>query len=154
MTRYFGVPGAAQHGAVRCGPGASVSPERKQSGSRICDATLRAASHAGHLIFLVGILLLVSASVAHAAGNISAGRQKALQCQTCHGLDGLSKLPDAPNIAGSPEQYLARQLNAFRKGERRNEMMSLVVQPLSDQDVADLAAYYAAIEVTVKLPPR
>jgi cytochrome c553 len=45
-----------------------------------------------------------------------------------------------------------RQLNAFRKGERKNEMMSVVVQQLSDQDVADLSAYYAAIEVTVKLP--
>ena len=97
-------------------------------------------------------LLLVSH--ASAAGNITAGRQKAAQCQTCHGLDGLSKLPEAPNIAGDPEQYLVRQLNAFRKGERKNEMMSLVAQPLSDEDVADLAAYYAAIEVTVKLPPR
>ena len=61
-------------------------------------------------------------------------------------------MPESPNIAGSPEQYLARQLNAFRKGERKNEMMTVVVQPLSDQDVADLAAYYAAIEVTVKMP--
>lgn len=88
----------------------------------------------------------------HAAGSVSAGRQKATACQTCHGLDGLSKLPDAPNIAGSPEQYLVRQLNAFKKGERKNEMMTLVVQPLSDQDIADLAAYYAAIEVTVTVP--
>jgi cytochrome c553 len=94
----------------------------------------------------------MNAFSASAAGNVAAGRQKALQCQTCHGLDGLSKIPDAPNIAGSPEQYLERQLNAFRKGERKNEMMSVVVQPLSAQDVADLAAYYAAIEVTVKVP--
>ena len=91
-------------------------------------------------------------SPALAAGNVAAGRQKALACQTCHGLDGLSKLPDAPNIAGSPEGYLAKSLNAFRKGERKNDMMSIVAQPLSDQDVADLAAYYAAIEVTVRLP--
>jgi cytochrome c553 len=96
--------------------------------------------------------MIVSTSNTSAAGNVSAGRQKALQCQTCHGLDGLSKLPEAPNIAGDPEQYLVRQLNAFRKGERKNEMMSLVVQPLSDQDVADLAAYYAAIEVTATVP--
>jgi cytochrome c553 len=100
-------------------------------------------------------LLLFAFSVstpALAAGNITTGRQKALACQTCHGLDGLSKMPEAPNIAGNPEQYLVRQLNAFRKGERKNEMMTVVVQQLSDQDVADLAAYYAAIEVTVKLP--
>jgi cytochrome c553 len=96
-------------------------------------------------------LALVSSSVL-AAGNVTAGRQKALQCQTCHGLDGLSKMPESPNIAGNPEQYLVRQLNAFRKGERKNEMMTVVVQQLSDQDVADLAAYYAAIEVTVKVP--
>ena len=100
---------------------------------------------------LAAILLLL-ASNAFAAGNVTAGRQKALQCQTCHGLDGLSKIPESPNIAGNPEQYLVRQLNAFRKGERKNEMMSVVVQQLSDQDVADLSAYYAAIEVTVKLP--
>ena len=43
-------------------------------------------------------------------------------------------------------------VDALRKGERKNEMMSIVVQPLSDQDVAHLAAYYVAIEVTVKLP--
>jgi cytochrome c553 len=102
---------------------------------------------------VVAISLLLSAMpIASAAGNVTAGRQKALACQTCHGLDGLSKIPDAPNIAGNPETYLVKSLNAYRKGERKNEMMSLVVQPLSDQDVADLAAYYAAIEVAVKLP--
>jgi cytochrome c553 len=97
-------------------------------------------------------MLLTSVSAAGAAGSVAAGRQKALQCQTCHGLDGLSKMPEAPNIAGNPEQYLVRQLNAFRKGERKNEMMTVVVQQLKDQDVEDLAAYYAAIEVTVTLP--
>lgn len=90
---------------------------------------------------------------AQAAGNVKAGRQKAMQCQTCHGLDGISKIPDAPNIAGSPEPYLERQLDAFKKGTRKNEIMSVVVQALSSQDMADLAAYYAAIEVTAKPPP-
>ena len=87
-----------------------------------------------------------------AAADAAAGKKVAGMCAVCHGLDGLSKMPEAPNIAGSPEQYLARQLNAFRKGERKNEMMSVMAQQMSDQDVADLAAYYAAIEVTVKVP--
>ena len=79
----------------------------------------------------VALILFVDMSRSlYAAGNVAAGRQKALQCQTCHGLDGLSKMPEAPNIAGSPEQYLVRQLNAFRKGERKNEMMTVVVQQL------------------------
>ena len=88
-----------------------------------------------------------------AAGNVTAGRQKALQCQTCHGLDGLSKLPEAPNLGGQPEPYLVKSLNDFRNGVRKNDMMSLVAQPWSDQDVADLAAFYAAIEVTTR-PPK
>ena len=103
----------------------------------------------------LGIIVAISMlamTPAVAAGNVSAGRQKALQCQTCHGLDGLSKIPDAPNIAGSPEGYLAKSLNAYRNGERKNDMMSIVTEKLTDQDVADLAAYYAAIEVTVTLP--
>lgn len=87
-----------------------------------------------------------------AAGDIAAGRRKATACQACHGLDGLSKIPLAPNIAGNPEPYLVKSLNDFRSGRRKDEMMSLVVQPLSDEDVADLAAYYAAIEVSVTLP--
>jgi len=105
------------------------------------------------LVLLVSASAFVSVSV-NAAGSVSGGRQKALQCQACHGLDGLSKLPDAPNIAGSPEVYLAKALNDFRKGLRKNEVMSVVAQQLSEQDVADLAAYYAAIEVTAKPPAR
>jgi cytochrome c553 len=135
---------------MRCRPG--IARHSKLVRSRICGASLRAASRAGHG-FALTVIVLLCTTPAFAAGSIAAGRQKAQQCQTCHGLDGLSKLPDAPNIAGSPEPYLARQLNAFRKGERKNEMMSIVVQPLSDQDIADLAAYYAAIELTAK-PPR
>ncbi len=108
-------------------------------------------AYAAALCFILTIFAGVTSPAS--AADIKAGRQKALQCQTCHGLDGLSKIPDAPNIAGSPETYLARQLDAFRKGGRKNEMMSVVAQPLSDQDVADLAAYYSAIEVTAK-PPK
>ena len=104
--------------------------------------------------FLIVALLLLASAPAFAAGNVTTGRQKALACQTCHGLDGLSKMPEAPNIAGNPEQYLVRQLIAFKKGERKNEMMSVVVQPMSDKDIEDVAAYYAAIEVTVKVPGR
>ncbi len=84
---------------------------------------------------------------------MAAGRRKALQCQACHGLDGLSKLPDAPHLAGQPERYLVKSLDEYRKGARSNEMMTLVVKDLSDQDIADLAAYYAAIEVAVT-PPK
>jgi cytochrome c553 len=99
-------------------------------------------------------LLLVLLLATPAAADVAAGRRKALQCQTCHGLDGLSRLPEAPHLAGQPEPYLRKSLNDYRKGVRTHDMMTLVVRDLTDQDVADLAAYYAAIEITVKLPPR
>jgi cytochrome c553 len=89
-----------------------------------------------------------------AAADVKAGRQKALQCQTCHGLDGQAKLPEAPNLAGQGDVYLVKALKDYRSGVRRNDMMSLVARNLKDDDIADLAAYYAAIPVTVGTPPK
>ncbi|MFO1111512.1 MAG: cytochrome c [Bradyrhizobium sp.] len=87
------------------------------------------------------------------AGDVKAGRAKAMMCQACHGLDGLSKVPDAPNIAGQTEPYLVTQLHAFKDGIRKNDAMSVVAPSLSDQDIDDLAAYFSAIEVAVvKIP--
>ena len=74
-------------------------------------------------------------------------------CQACHGLDGLAKTPDAPNIAGQTEPYLVTQLQAYKSGQRKNDAMSVVAPSLSDQDIEDLAAYYSAIEISIgKLP--
>jgi cytochrome c553 len=91
---------------------------------------------------------------AAAAGDAKAGRQKALQCQTCHGLDGQAKLPEAPNLAGQNEIYLGKALKDYRSGARRNDVMSVIVKTLSDQDIDNLAAYYAAIPVTAGDPPK
>ena len=97
-------------------------------------------------------VLLLAAAAPSAAGDVGAGRRKALACQACHGLDGLSKLPDAPHLAGQPERYLVKSLDEYRKGVRKNELMTLVVEDFSDQDIADLASYYSAIEVSAQLP--
>ncbi len=71
----------------------------------------------------------------------------------CHGLDGLAKIPEAPNLAGQNERYLIEQLTAFKGGTRRNEMMSIVISEISPADIDDLAAYYSAIQITVaKIP--
>jgi cytochrome c553 len=98
--------------------------------------------------------LVASVTVVMAAGDVAAGRQKALMCQTCHGLDGRAKIPEAPNLAGQSAVYLVKALNDYRSGARKNEMMSLVAPMLKDKDVDDLAAYYSAIEVTVGPPPK
>ncbi len=97
--------------------------------------------------------IMVAAAPA-AAGDVKAGAQKARQCQTCHGLDGQAKLPQAPNLAGQSETYLVKVLRDYRHGARQDPMMSLVSRNLRDDDIADLAAYYAAIPVTVGPPPK
>ena len=101
----------------------------------------------------LAILPLVAGMPA-CAGDIAAGRRKALQCQACHGLDGLSKLPEAPHLAGQPERYLVKSLDEYRTGARKDDMMALIVKNLSDQDIADLAAYYAAIGSGVAANPN
>lgn len=68
-----------------------------------------------------------------AAGDPAAGRARAKRCAPCHGIDGIAKQPHVPHIAGESEIYLSQQLEAFRSGERRNEQMSLMAQPLTDK---------------------
>jgi len=108
---------------------------------------------AAHAFAWAALLVVGAGSAAAAAADPVAGRAKAMACQACHGMDGLSKVPDAPNIAGQNEAYLVAQLQAFKTGRRQNESMSVVAATLSDSDIAALAAYYAAIEVRVgKIP--
>ena len=91
-------------------------------------------------------------AVSAGAGDAAAGRQKARKCQTCHGLDGIALLPTAPHIAGENSVYLSAQLEAFRSGRRQHEIMSLIARDLSDEDIADLAAWYSSIRITAQLP--
>ena len=91
---------------------------------------------------------------AKAQGDAKAGRAKAESvCAVCHGVDGLAKIAEAPNLAGQNEAYLIAQLQAFKAGERKNEMMSIVSQSLSDADIENLATYYSAIEISVGKTP-
>ena len=104
--------------------------------------------------FLIPLLGLAAATAAHADGDVKAGAQKlrSLQCQSCHGKDGLSKLPGAPNLAGQPQDYLVSALQAYRSEDRKNEIMNTVAKTLKDDDIADLTAYYSAIQIRVQPP--
>jgi cytochrome c553 len=131
----------------------AITPSIVQAprGLKVISAPSRAARQAACLL-ASGALLTAAASVS-AAGDVKAGRAKALMCQACHGLDGLSKTPDAPNIAGQTEPYLVAQLQAYKSGGRKNDAMSVVAPSLSDKDIEDLAAYFSAIEISVvKMP--
>ena len=89
---------------------------------------------------------------APAAADPAAGRTKALTCQACHGLDGTSRLAEAPNLSGQVEQYLVKALQDYRSGARKNEMMTIMAGALKDEEIADLAAWYAAVKITVQKP--
>jgi cytochrome c553 len=95
---------------------------------------------------------LAAQPVAALGADPAAGKEKARQCAVCHGIDGVAKRPDVPNIGGESDMYLTKQLEAFRSGERHHEQMSIIAAGLSDQDIADLAAWYSSLQFEVRMP--
>jgi cytochrome c553 len=79
-------------------------------------------------------------------GDVKRGSEISMVCGMCHGVNGISNIPIYPNLAGQKEQYLVIQLKAFRSGERVNIAMTSHAQKLTDQDIADLSAYYAQLD--------
>ena len=104
----------------------------------------------GKLLSLGGIFL-AGAVCAQTAGDPAEGRKLAGQCRTCHGIDGFAKIPIAPHIGGEPAPYISSQLTSFRDGTRTHEMMSVVAKSLTDQQIADLATWYASHDVKATL---
>ena len=97
------------------------------------------------LSLLAATVLSVSASSAIAAGDAAAGKTKAASCAACHGIDGMSKVPLYPNLKGQKAAYLEKQLKAFRAGDRKDPTMNAMSKPLSDADIANLAAFYSSL---------
>jgi len=87
-------------------------------------------------------------NMAFAQGDVEAGKEKSATCVACHGADGNSASNLYPKIAGQHESYLEKQLLQFKSGERDNAIMMGMVAMLSEQDMKDLAAYYASQEAT------
>jgi cytochrome c553 len=86
-----------------------------------------------------------SASAADAVkGSAEAGATKAAVCTACHGVNGNSTNPEWPVLAGQNAAYIREQLAMFKAKKRNNPVMQPIVDPLSDQDFADLAAYFSA----------
>jgi cytochrome c553 len=100
--------------------------------------------------FAVLVALLFATAVVQAAGSAEAGKQKSLTCSACHGADGNSLNPEWPSLAGQNTRYAVRQLLAYKGGERQNVLMSGMALGLSEQDIEDLAAYYAAQPVVLR----
>jgi cytochrome c553 len=104
-------------------------------------------------VVAAGALLAALAAGTATGADATAGRAKASGvCAVCHGLNGIAKNPEAPNLAGDNAAYIAKQLHAFQSGARKQEQMSIIAQSLSEQDIADVAAWYSSLKVTVELP--
>ncbi|WMC12477.1 cytochrome c [Oceanimonas pelagia] len=96
------------------------------------------------LMTAAALVAMISAP-AFAAGDAEAGKAKSAACAACHGADGISTMDIYPNLAGQKAAYIVSQLKAFKAGERNNPIMAPMAMPLSDQDMEDLAAYYASL---------
>lgn len=77
-------------------------------------------------------------------GNAEAGEKKNATCKACHGADGKATQPIYPNLSGQYEDYLIHALTGYKTGKRKNPIMMGMAQLLSEQDIADLAAFYAS----------
>lgn len=108
---------------------------------------------------LVSLLLTLGITgMAHAAGDAKAGQSKAAVCGACHGVDGNSPAPNFPKLAGQGERYLLKQMQDIKAGStpgaaegvgRKVLEMTGMLDPLSDQDLADIAAYFSSQKPTV-----
>lgn len=95
-------------------------------------------------VVLSAIISLGLAGHAAADGDAAAGKTKSATCAGCHGQDGNSANPEWPKLAGQHPQYVVKQLTEFKEGARSNAMMAPMAANLSDQDRADLAAFYSS----------
>ena len=102
----------------------------------------RSGTHSS--LLAIGLLCLSVATSAAAAGSAEAGQAKSAVCAACHGADGNSLNPIWPSLAGQNAAYIVHTLKAFKKGDRSDPTMTPQAMSLSDEDMADLAAYFSS----------
>lgn len=98
------------------------------------------------LLAAVSALTLILSTSSAFAADAAAGKAKAASCAGCHGANGISAVPNYPNLAGQKEAYLVKQLKAFKDGSRKDATMNAMAAPLSDADMANIAAYFAGLK--------
>ena len=94
--------------------------------------------------FSIALALVLAGNQAMAGGDAEAGQAKAATCVACHGVDGNSAVPTFPKLAGLGHKYLLKQMKDIRDGRRPVALMAGQVDNMSDQDLADIAAFYDA----------
>ncbi len=105
------------------------------------------------LALSLALALTSTSGILHAEKTISAGKEKAAACVSCHGDNGNSMVSTFPKLAQQHSSYLIKQLLAFKNGTRKNPMMSAIAMGLTDKDMIDIAAYYATQKVSANELP-
>ena len=106
-------------------------------------------------LFVTGMLFFAALSMVPAAtaGNAEAGKAKAAACGGCHGMDGNSMIPAYPKLAGQNEAYIVKQIHDFKANStRQNAIMLGMAAGLSDEDAADIGAYYQSQKLAAAAP--
>ena len=101
------------------------------------------------LNFSVVFSCMIACSLGFAAGDAGLGKPKTAMCSGCHGADGNSAVASFPKLAGQGEKYLTKQLKDVKSGRRNIASMTGILDSFSDQDLADIAAYYASQNIQI-----
>jgi cytochrome c553 len=91
----------------------------------------------------VSIAGLEPAPAYGASGDADVGRKKSTPCQACHGAEGTSASPEFPNLAGQHADYLLAVMRHYQNGKRKNPIMKVQVEKLTEKDLMDLAAFFS-----------
>lgn len=98
------------------------------------------------LVLLSLVSVTVHGQTSGPAPDVGAGKRRAAVCFACHNVDGVAKIPGVPNLAGQHADYLEEALHAYRDGKtRQNPTMNAMTAPLSDRDIANIAAYFSLL---------
>lgn len=100
-----------------------------------------------NLMLMLGLVAAFAAFSANAKGDAEAGKKKFYTCTGCHGIAGYrNAYPDypVPKLAGQNEGYIINAMNAYKVGERKHPTMRAQAESLSEQDIADIAAYLSS----------
>lgn len=98
-------------------------------------------------LLMMGAMGLGFSAVSYAGGDAAAGQAKAAVCGACHGADGNSMVSMFPKLAGQGESYIAKQIHDIKSGARSVPQMAGITDNLSEQDIADIAAYFSSKKV-------
>ncbi|RTZ74269.1 MAG: cytochrome c4 [Gammaproteobacteria bacterium] len=102
------------------------------------------------VVWIASLLMLATTGMAQAAGDAAAGKVKSAVCAACHGADGNSGAnPLWPKLAGQHPEYIIKQLHDFKNNKRTDQTMAPMAAPLSEKEMADLAAYFSSQKRTI-----